>query len=50
MKARYSKQYAITEEALHWLGERVALLHNMVDDACQKHLAQLRAEAGIKRD
>jgi len=50
VKARYSKQYAITEEALHWLGERVAFLHKLVDDACQKHLAQLRAEAGIRRD
>jgi hypothetical protein len=50
VKARYSKHYTISEEALRWLGERVALLHKLVEAACQAHLAQLRSEARVKRD
>jgi hypothetical protein len=48
VKARYSKEYTISEEALRWLGERFALLHKLVDKACQEHLAKLRSNAEIR--
>lgn len=45
VKARYSKHYTISDEALRWLGERVGRLHKLVEAACQAHLAELRAKA-----
>jgi predicted nucleotidyltransferase/HEPN domain-containing protein len=45
VKARYSKHYTISAEALRWLGERVAILHKLVEAACQACLAELQAKA-----
>jgi hypothetical protein len=42
VKARYSKHYAISEEALEWLGERTAELNRLVEKVCQTHLARLK--------
>src|SRR6266567_2110555 len=39
VKARYSKHYAISEEALGWLGERTAELHQLVEEICRARLA-----------
>jgi predicted nucleotidyltransferase len=41
VKARYSKHYEISEEALIWLGERTALLLDLVDHVCTEHLEML---------
>jgi predicted nucleotidyltransferase/HEPN domain-containing protein len=41
VKARYSKHYEISEEALIWLGERTALLLDLVNDVCTEHLEML---------
>lgn len=48
VQARYSKHYRISEEALNWLGGRVGHLHELVEAACRKRLAKLKAEAGVK--
>ncbi|MFA6153129.1 nucleotidyltransferase and HEPN domain-containing protein [Mesorhizobium sp.] len=45
VKARYSKHYMISEEALVWLGERTAELHVCVEQICFEHLAQIREAA-----
>ncbi|MBB6182050.1 hypothetical protein HNQ75_004039 [Rhizobium flavum] len=45
VKARYSKHFEISEEALTWLGERTALLHQLVKDVCEEHLARLEKRA-----
>ncbi len=45
VKARYSEHYEISEEALIWLGEHTAELHNLVDQACREHLAELEKAA-----
>lgn len=45
VKARYSKHYQISEEALVWLGERTAHLHELVEQVCREHLARLKSEA-----
>ncbi|THD56082.1 HEPN domain-containing protein, partial [Phenylobacterium sp.] len=37
--ARYSPHYKITAEELGWLGERVAVLGELVRSACQAHLS-----------
>jgi uncharacterized protein len=37
--ARYSKHYEITEEELAWLGERVAVLRDLVRTMCEERLA-----------
>ncbi|MDG4897713.1 nucleotidyltransferase and HEPN domain-containing protein [Mesorhizobium sp. WSM4976] len=42
VKARYSKHYTISEEALEWLGERTAELHRLVEEICRIHLARLK--------
>lgn len=42
VKARYSKHYAISEEALEWLGERTAELHRLVEEICRVHVEQLK--------
>jgi uncharacterized protein len=41
VKARYSKHYEISEEALVWLGERTAILHALVEGICKQHLGEL---------
>jgi HEPN domain-containing protein len=41
VKARYSKHFEITEEALLWLGERTAILHELVKTICEEHLVEL---------
>lgn len=46
VKARYSEHYEISEEALTWLGERTAELHNLVEQVCREHLDQLERKAG----
>lgn len=46
VKARYSKHYAISEEALVWLGGRTADLHRLVEEICQAHLTRLKEAAG----
>ncbi|WP_105423373.1 nucleotidyltransferase and HEPN domain-containing protein [Neorhizobium sp. T25_27] len=42
VKARYSKHYEISEEALSWLGERAAVLLERVDHVCREHLERLQ--------
>ncbi|WP_436112460.1 nucleotidyltransferase and HEPN domain-containing protein [Neorhizobium tomejilense] len=46
VKARYSKHYEISEEALSWLGERTSLLLAMVKDVCTEHLKMLERISG----
>jgi uncharacterized protein len=46
VKARYSKHYEISEEALMWLSGRAALLHDLVERICREHLENLKAEIG----
>lgn len=38
VKARYSKHYEISEEALHWLIERTEHLHKLVKQVCEERL------------
>lgn len=45
VKARYSKHYRISEEALTWLGERTAELHGLVETVCREHLKKLERAA-----
>ncbi|WP_027062350.1 nucleotidyltransferase and HEPN domain-containing protein [Mesorhizobium loti] len=42
VKARYSKHYLISEEALVWLGERTAELHKRAEQTCLEHLARMK--------
>ncbi len=42
VKARYSKHYEISNEALAWLGERAAVLIEIVNDVCRGHLDTIR--------
>jgi predicted nucleotidyltransferase/HEPN domain-containing protein len=46
VKARYSEHYNIGEEALVWLGERTAILQDLVQLICKEHLAKLEHAAG----
>lgn len=41
VKARYSKHFEISTEALKWLAERTAHLLDLVKEACLKHLETL---------
>ncbi|WFU51601.1 nucleotidyltransferase and HEPN domain-containing protein [Sinorhizobium terangae] len=41
VKARYSKHFEITEEALAWLLERTVRLHRLVEAICSERLAEL---------
>lgn len=45
VKARYSRHFEISEEALAWLSERTAVLHELVKLVCEEHLAQLGRKA-----
>ncbi|XKM40170.1 nucleotidyltransferase and HEPN domain-containing protein [Rhizobium ruizarguesonis] len=42
VKARYSKHYEISEEALVWVHERTAVLLELVKTVCSEHLSKLR--------
>ena len=41
VKARYSKHFEISEEALLWLGERTEVLHRLVQLVCEEHIVRL---------
>jgi len=43
IKARYSREFNISDEELAWLGERVALLQEVVRDLCNARIAELEA-------
>jgi uncharacterized protein len=45
VKARYSKHYEISEEALLWLGECAEQLQALVAAVCQEQLAKLKARS-----
>jgi hypothetical protein len=47
VKARYSRHYEISAEALVWLGDRTAALLDIVKTACGEHLAALE-KASLK--
>lgn len=40
VNARYSEQYSVSDEELDWLGERIAILQQLVEQVCQQRLAQ----------
>ncbi|WP_436047097.1 nucleotidyltransferase and HEPN domain-containing protein [Rhizobium leguminosarum] len=42
VKARYSKHYEISEEALVWVHERTTVLLELVKTVCSEHLSKLR--------
>ncbi|MGV1755256.1 nucleotidyltransferase and HEPN domain-containing protein [Agrobacterium sp. CG674] len=44
VKARYSKYFEISEEALVWLGERTAHLLELVKIVCDEHIAMLERD------
>ncbi|TCN33869.1 HEPN domain-containing protein [Sinorhizobium americanum] len=46
VKARYSKHFEISEEALGWLLERTQHLHGLVEIICQERLTELAEAAG----
>ncbi|SCX21637.1 putative nucleotidyltransferases [Agrobacterium sp. DSM 25558] len=48
VKARYSKYFEISEEALVWLGERTAHLLELVKHVCEEHLLKLEEDANGK--
>ena len=39
VNARYSPHYKVTDEELNWLGERVAMLQELVQTVCERRLA-----------
>lgn len=45
VKARYSRHYLISEEALVWLGERTAELHKCAEQVCLENLERMREAA-----
>ncbi|MBB4575952.1 nucleotidyltransferase and HEPN domain-containing protein [Rhizobium lentis] len=46
VKARYSKHFEISEEALAWLAERTATLLELVKAVCSAHLDDLQRKVG----
>ncbi|WP_354317779.1 nucleotidyltransferase and HEPN domain-containing protein [Sinorhizobium fredii] len=48
VKARYSKHFEITEEALGWLLERTEHLHRLVEGICRERLAELAMVNGVR--
>lgn len=50
VKARYSKHYEISGEALVWLGDRTAELHKCAELICMEHLARMKEAACSRRD
>ena len=49
VKARYSKHFEITEEALAWLLERTEHLHHLVETICKERLVELEQKASFDR-
>jgi predicted nucleotidyltransferase/HEPN domain-containing protein len=49
VKARYSKHYEISEEALHWLVGRTEHLHSVVQTVCEERLESLEQIARDER-
>jgi uncharacterized protein len=47
VKARYSKHFEITEEALGWLLERTEHLHRLAEAICEERLAELERANGV---
>lgn len=45
IKARYSREYRISEAELRWLGERVERLQSLVREACERRIEVLAAAA-----
>lgn len=45
VKARYSRQYRISHEELDWLGERITVLRDLVEQLCRERLDDLAAAA-----
>jgi predicted nucleotidyltransferase/HEPN domain-containing protein len=41
VNARYSPHYAISDDELRWLGERIELLKQLVEDVCCEHIDAL---------
>ncbi|PDT16086.1 nucleotidyltransferase [Rhizobium sp. J15] len=48
VKARYSKHFEISEEALAWLAERTAILLELVKAVCSGHLDGLKARECVE--
>ncbi|MDR9774717.1 nucleotidyltransferase and HEPN domain-containing protein [Rhizobium hidalgonense] len=46
VKARYSKHFEISEEALGWLAEQTALLLELVQSVCSEHMNRLGRNGG----
>jgi len=46
VKARYSKHYEISSEALNWLAERTSVLLELVKLVCTEHINALEKESG----
>jgi len=44
VQARYSPHYKITNEELEWIGERIALLQELVKQACERHIDALERQ------
>ncbi|AYG61450.1 HEPN domain-containing protein [Rhizobium jaguaris] len=45
VKARYSRHFDISEEALAWLADRAAVLVNLVDAVCAEQIQKLERDA-----
>ncbi|MGE4307248.1 MAG: HEPN domain-containing protein, partial [Novosphingobium sp.] len=45
VKARYSREFVITDEELAWLGERVAMLQDLVRELCLARIEELEARS-----
>lgn len=48
VKARYSPHYRVGSEELDWLASRVALLHQIVREACEARLSEMAAESAAR--
>lgn len=42
VKARYSKRFEISGEALQWLQERTSELHALIETLCREHIEKLQ--------
>jgi len=47
IKARYSREFSISDEELAWLGERVAHLQGLVRELCIARIAELEAQPDV---
>lgn len=45
VKARYSRHYRISAEELEWIGDRVAVLQELVEQLCQERISSLAQAA-----